>query len=117
MPASLDIRKVLRDKRLHMLLIRRLVWDSKNVAHIARHEVLPEDVEQLCHDKPLFEAGKLGRLLVLGPVGGGRMVTAVLDETEDPGVYYVVTARAASRRERRVYAEQTQGQDGGYSES
>ena len=99
-----------------MLLIRRLVWDSNNVAHIARHEMLPEDVGDLCQGRPLFEAGKLGRLLVFGPASDGRMVTAVLDATDEPGVYYVVTARPASRRERRMYAEQTQGgekQDGG----
>lgn len=92
-----------------MLSVRRLVWDSKNVAHIALHEMIPEDVEQLCHNQPVFETGKLGRLLVFGPTETGRMVTAVLDATAEQGVYYVVTARPASRRERRIYGEQTQG--------
>jgi hypothetical protein len=32
-----------------MIFIRRLVWDSWNVAHIARHEVTPDEVEEVCH--------------------------------------------------------------------
>jgi hypothetical protein len=32
-----------------MIFIRRLIWDAWNVAHIARHAVVPEEVEQVCH--------------------------------------------------------------------
>ena len=32
-----------------MLTIRRLVWEEANIAHIAIHDVVPEEVEQLCH--------------------------------------------------------------------
>jgi len=32
-----------------MIAIRRLRWDAWNIAHIARHAVAPEEVEQVCH--------------------------------------------------------------------
>jgi hypothetical protein len=31
-----------------MIHIRRLIWDDWNIAHIARHEVSPDEVEEVC---------------------------------------------------------------------
>jgi uncharacterized protein len=70
-----------------MLLVRRLIWDAWNVGHIARHAVLPEDVEQVCHSNPVVQAGKKGRLLVLGPTGDGRVLAVILDPELDAGIY------------------------------
>lgn len=41
-----------------MLVVRRLVWDPWNVAHIACHEVTPEEVEEVCHGEPVVQEGK-----------------------------------------------------------
>jgi len=56
-----------------------------------------------------LQEGKKGRSLVFGPTRAGRMLTVVLDPTEAAGVYYVVTARPASRRERAIYASDKPG--------
>ena len=32
-----------------MIVIRRLVWDTWNIVHIARHDVVPDEVEEVCH--------------------------------------------------------------------
>ena len=32
-----------------MIVIRRLIWDSWNITHIARHDVTPDEVEDVCH--------------------------------------------------------------------
>ena len=93
-----------------MLLVRRLVWESWNVGHIARHAVLPEEVEQVCHSDPVVQAGKKGRLLVFGPTREGRMLAVVLDPEPEAGVYYPVTARPASRGERAMYAKERGGE-------
>src|SRR5659263_586170 len=50
-----------------MLVVRRLIWNPWNIGHIARHEVTPEDVEQVCHGNPVVQVGKQGRSLVFGP--------------------------------------------------
>jgi uncharacterized protein len=94
-----------------MAFVRRLIWDAWNVAHIARHQVTPEEVEQTCHGAPETLTGKKGRLLLIGPTTAGRMIAAVL-EPLGRGVFYPVTARPASRKERRYYQEQ-QAQKGG----
>ncbi len=78
------------------------------MAHIARHEVTPEEVEQVCQGEPVVQVGAHGRLLVFGPAASGRVLTIVLDP-EGSDAYYPVTARPASRRERAIYASQRGG--------
>src|SRR5712692_7342635 len=92
-----------------MLTIRRLAWDPGNVAHIARHAVSQDEVEEVCHRDPFADAGKKGRIRLLGPTHAGRMLAVILDPEEEEGVYYPVTARPASRKERRLYREQKEG--------
>jgi len=38
-----------------VLNIKKLIWDLWNIAHIARHEVIPEEVEDSCHNNPKTE--------------------------------------------------------------
>jgi uncharacterized DUF497 family protein len=96
-----------------MLIIRHLTWNAMNVAHIARHDVTPEEAEQVCHGTPVVQQGKNGRYLVLGPTQAGRMLTIVIDPEPDEGegVFYPVTARPASRRERAIYQNERGGEE------
>jgi uncharacterized DUF497 family protein len=89
-----------------MLSVRRLIWDAWNVAHIARHDVIPEEVEEVCHDEPMTSETYKGRLRVVGLTQSGRILTVILAPTPDAGVYYPVTARPADRKERRTYREE-----------
>jgi len=91
--------------------IDRLIWDPWNVAHIAEHQVTPEEVEEICQADPLVEAGHTGRILVIGLNKAGRLLTAVLDPEPEQGVYYVVSARAAARKERVLYRAQRGGEE------
>jgi uncharacterized DUF497 family protein len=85
-----------------MVFIRRLLWDAWNVAHIARHQVTPEEVEEVCHGDPVVRAGYRGRIVLIGPTGRGRILSVILAPL-GRGVYYPVTAFPASRRMRRSY--------------
>jgi len=89
-----------------MIRVRRLIWDNWNVNHIARHQVTPDEVEQVCHGTHVIRQSYKSRLLMIGPTRSGRMLGVVLDPEGDD-VYYVVTARPADRRERRIYQEET----------
>jgi hypothetical protein len=91
------------------VMIRRLIWDAWNVAHIARHAATPEEVEEVCQGEPLVQAGYEGRSLVIGPTLAGKMLTIVIDPEPEDGVYYVVTARPTSRRERALYQHERAG--------
>ena len=89
-----------------MLSVRRLIWDAWNVAHIARHDVIPEEVEEVCHDQPVTSETYKGRLRVVGLTQSGRILTVILAPTPEAGVYYPITARPADRKERRNSREE-----------
>jgi uncharacterized DUF497 family protein len=89
-----------------MLFVRLLTWDAWNVAHIARHDVTPEEVEEVCHGEPVTSSAYNGRLRVVGPTQSGRMLTIILAPAHRAGIYYPFTARPADRKERRNYARQ-----------
>jgi uncharacterized DUF497 family protein len=95
-----------------LLDIRRVIFDSWNVPHIARHEVAPEEVEQVCFsDDYIVRTTYKERFLLVGPTWSGRMLAVVLEPEPEQGHFYAVTARPASRQERRIYAREK----GGYS--
>lgn len=80
--------------------IRSLRWSPWNVQHIARpgHDATPAEVEEVAHSpRSLAQAGKYGRLLIIGPTHAGRMLVAVLDP-ELNGVWYCVSARTANTK-------------------
>ncbi|MEX1021482.1 MAG: hypothetical protein WDZ49_17605 [Litorilinea sp.] len=87
-----------------MITITRLIWDDWNIAHIARHDVTWEDVEQVCQGDFLVRQTYGARLLLIGPNASGNLLAVILaPEAED--AYYVVTARPAAKKERRIYRE------------
>lgn len=92
-----------------MIRIRRLIWDEWNLAHIARHQVVPEEVNEVCHGNVLVQQGHSGRIVLIGPTMSGRMVEVVLDPEQEQGVFYVVTAHPASKKDRGLYEAETGG--------
>lgn len=97
-----------------MITIARLIWDSWNVVHIARHKVTPEEVEQVCVGNPYQDYGHTERIRLIGPTSTGRMLSIVL-AAKGQNIYYPVTARPASRKERRYYEEIYKNEGGGIS--
>ncbi len=93
-----------------MITIGKLIWDSWNTTHIARHIVIPEEIEEVCHNNPVVQQGKKGRLLIIGLSNNKRPLTAILDPEEEDGIYYPVTARASSKRERKIYTTEKGGE-------
>lgn len=91
-----------------MPYVRRLVWDAWNVTHIARHEVIPDEVEEICHGEHIEREAYRGRIMLIGSTGDRRVLAVVL-EPVDENSYYPVTARPASRRERRIYQKEKGG--------
>lgn len=86
-----------------MILILRFVWEDWNIKHIARHNVMPDEVEEVCRGDPYPEQGKKGRIRLTGSTKSGRMLAIILDPEPEQGVYYPVTARSASQKERKEY--------------
>jgi len=92
-----------------MIYIKRLIWDDWNVTHIARHDVKPEEVEEVCQANPQTEIAKKGRIRITGLTKTGRAISVFLDPEPEKGVYYPVSARDASKKEREGYKAWREG--------
>lgn len=92
-----------------MVKIRQIVWDEWNVQHILLHNVGTDEVEKALSDVNvayLLTYNK--RVLVLGR-SSKRLLSVVMAE-EKKGVYYIITARDMSKRERKVYGDEQKKQ-------
>lgn len=107
MPDGVMIKSKHMESRLR---IDHIVWDDWNREHIAKHEVLPEEAEEAIVLSPLFRETYKQRYQALGPTFAGRMLSVILGAVPNqPHVYYVFSARPASRSERRIYNDLQQG--------
>ena len=84
--------------------MREIRWSEEREAHIARHGVVPVEVEQVLFSRPrLVAKGRDDVTLVFGTTDSGRHLVVVLSEAED-GRQFVVTARGMTDSERRAFA-------------
>lgn len=87
--------------------VRKLVWDDWNNAHIARRQITPEDIDWLLagmQPRPRFDRGRSGTLAVWGKDKRDRYLLLILTE-RSPGIYYPVTARPMTNREKNRFKE------------
>jgi uncharacterized DUF497 family protein len=88
-------------------------WDDDNVAHIARHAVEPEEVEEIvyedCHPSWIVRGRRRGirevRWTIFGQTCAGRYLMAVIAPSQKRGVWRAVTARELELRTRRRYQQ------------
>lgn len=85
------------------MVIRNLVWGEWNIGHIARHNVKPEEVEEVCGSRKIF-VSKVGgqKKRIIGRTLSGRYLTIFLANRGENN-YYVVTVRDATIKEKRQY--------------
>ena len=86
-----------------MIIVRKLIWDSWNIQHIAKHNITPDEVEAVCHGLPvIFQGQKKKRLVVLGPTKE-NIIVAVILESQGRGRYYPITAYEADKSDIVLY--------------
>ena len=87
------------------MVITELVWTDDNVDHLAEHDIVPREVHDVIWDDPWFEKRRgRQRYQVYGQTSGGRYLFIVLDREYDT-VFYVVTARNMTVREKNYYRQ------------
>ena len=84
------------------MIIKKLVWDSWNNMHMAKHRVEPEEVEQVCKSKNIFNKWKNKTYRVIGQTEEGRYLTIFLAPRIGQS-YYPVTARDSTDKERKAF--------------
>jgi uncharacterized DUF497 family protein len=85
-----------------MIVINDLIWDKWNINHIKKHKVKSNEVEEACEDLLEVFKGYDSRLIILGRTKKKRILAIIMAQI-DKNSYYVVTARDASRKERKLY--------------
>lgn len=91
----------IRDMKTH-----EFIWPEDRVAHIARHGVRPEEVEDVCFGRALVQrtksTGANPVYYVLGQTAAGRYLFCVVIQFPD-GKGFPVTARPMTRKEQRRF--------------
>jgi uncharacterized DUF497 family protein len=84
--------------------ITSFVWTQDRIQHISRHNVVPEEFEEVCFGHPWVERAKTEGANpvyhVSGQTHAGRYLLCVVIQFPD-GRGYPVTARNLTRREQR----------------
>jgi hypothetical protein len=94
-----------------MIVISHLLWDSWNISYIARHGVIPDEVEYVCHHNPLVIRGKIRkRVVLIGETMEQRLLGVVL-ENHGEGKYYPLTAYDALPEDRVLYTRERGGEN------
>ena len=81
-----------------MIAVNGLVWDDWNRSHLGKHNISPEEVEEVCHGEHQSVESYRKRILIMGETKTKKHIAVVLspeDVSLKPyrdGVYYVVTA-------------------------
>lgn len=88
-----------------MIKIDKLIWEEWNINHIARHNVVPAEVEEALHRKFIVKESYRERLVLIGKTDQGRAITTIVHEDEE-NIYYVVTARDATNFEIEDYEKE-----------
>ena len=84
------------------MIINELEWDDQNIAHIARHNVNPEEVEDVCFGFHISERGEDQRYILSGQTGGGRYINVVVERV-GKGLFRLITAFEMSENYKRRY--------------
>ncbi len=82
-------------------------WDEANFAHLARHQVEPDEAEEALVIDPHIRRARADRYLAYGPTADGRHLVVVF-RYGGKGVVRVVTAREMTKREKGLYRQRRQ---------
>ena len=87
------------------MTIGKLIWDVWNINHIARHNVIPEEVEEVCDSREVYiSKSRNHSFRIIGQTLAGRYLLIILGYRDsNSNSYYVLTARDATKSERRLY--------------
>lgn len=87
------------------IVVEELIINKDRPGHIAKHEVKESEVKEVVEGNYTYIQGKLGRWILIGKTKKGRILAIIVGPREKAGVYGLVTARSADKKERSFYDE------------
>ncbi len=89
-----------------MVYLISLTWNRRNTIHVERHNVTPQEVEEVCftnhYSRRVDGRSRYRRYMIIGQTEEGRYLTVFVD-FQRRGIFYPVTARDAEEHERRLF--------------
>jgi len=88
-----------------MKRISSIKWTKQNIEHISKHNIIPEEIEEVCfntQDKPFIRTGDENLHYVFGQTTSGRYLFIVVKFLRN-GEVLVITARDMNNWERNYY--------------
>ena len=86
--------------------VHELLWPQDRIDHIARHNVRPDEVEEVFFGKPFVRRAKSRGenpvYYVSGQTNAGRYLFCIVIQFPD-GKGYPITARSMTNKEKRQY--------------
>lgn len=84
------------------MLFEIFEWDEGNIEHILGHNVVLDEIEEVCVNKPYIRRTLNKRYLVYGVTDSGRYLFIVgIDKGK--GIFRAITARDMTGREKSLY--------------
>ncbi len=88
-------------------------WDKSNIAHIAKHDVVPKEAEEVFFDKDNVQDKDLEhstiekRFLVVGKTKKGRLLYQIFTIRGEKT--RVISSRSVNKKEVKLYEKETGG--------
>lgn len=83
--------------------INELIWDSFNKEHIKKHKVTITEAEETIVHIKAHRKGYGNRIILIGR--SGKRIISIIVAKEKDKKYYIVTARDADTKERKIVYE------------
>jgi uncharacterized DUF497 family protein len=87
------------------IIVETLIIEIDRPEHIAKHNIIIDEVLEVLTGDYVYIAGRENRWLVIGKTAKKVFLTIVLGEREEENTYGLITARPARRKERSFYIE------------
>lgn len=84
-------------------MFKAFEWDEENIEHILRHNVVPDEVEEACINKPHVRRTVDKRYLVYGVAFSSGRYLFIVGISKGKGVFRTITARDMTEREKFLY--------------
>ena len=97
------------------VIVETLIIEEDRPDHIAKHNIIIDEVLEVLTDDYVYIAGRENRWLIIGKTARKVFLTIVIGERPEKNTYGLITARAARRKERSFYIEYN-AQGGGEEE-
>ncbi len=80
--------------------IDQLIWDEWNIKHIRKHSISQQEVEEAIINVVAHRKGYRRRIILIGR--SKTRILSVIAVKEHSSKYYVITARDADKKERKL---------------